>query len=68
MDDELPVMIESTRTGYRATTPYYPKLSGQGPSEDDAVNALMLAIQRQLYGGRARTPLVTNVEIRTRRK
>lgn len=68
MHDELPIMIEPMRTGYRATTPFYPKLNGQGRSQDEAVHALFAAIERQERRARPSTPLVSRVEINTRTK
>ncbi|MEZ4637758.1 MAG: hypothetical protein R2873_24675 [Caldilineaceae bacterium] len=68
MQEELPIMIEGTRAGYRATSPFYPKLSGQGRTQDDAVQALIGAIERAKQRTRPTTPLVTHVEITSRKK
>lgn len=66
MNDELPVVIESTRAGFVAYSPFYPDINGRGRSQDEAVAALFAAIHKQESGSRSSTPPVTHVEIRFR--
>ncbi len=67
MNDELPVVIESSRHGFVAYSPLYPGLSGRGARQSEAVSALFAAIHRQETGAQPSTPAVTNVEIRFRK-
>jgi hypothetical protein len=48
---EIPVLLEPTPAGYRASTHAPVPLSGEGETEDAAMAALSNALQARLQGG-----------------